>query len=331
MKTKNERTKTKGATAAPTPETKTTEPPADLPTKCPDCGGPVKPWITDTLRAVRCLSCPRFIVIENTAPVRRFNGLLDEETMRHQAARNAAALRDAWTAHASKLQSALNAGAADTMLDGAKIAIMSYPADLWRMGWATPECRDLAAVQSAKTTLDRLLDVAALVCRKIARAGEGDPAPFASGPATLRKVYEGGLLSAVHGDWPACMDPGEIERLPETTRGDLLALRDALARLNHASGGTAAAAQKQRDSDNLQTIAEATRAKTPPKRKPGPGRNRYYETVTIEKIENAILKSATLGQRGSIKSAAEILKMPYQNVKAIHEAHRKRQSRGPCQ
>jgi hypothetical protein len=111
----------------------------------------------------------------------------------------------------------------------------------------------------------------------------------------------------------------QAERAAEMARSAANIKRDMLK----AYELRAEAADRERQAqDDLRTLAEAARANMPTKRKPGPGRNPYYDQVTIKRVESTIKEHG-----GSIKAAAETLKEPYRKVLAIHEAARKRRGR----
>lgn len=147
------------------------------------------------------------------------------------------ALSEMWKRDRDALRSAWNDPGQATgraALNLAMVTVMEYPVNAARL---KAEC-DATPNQGA-AILDGLLRVAVSVAARVAVARGLDPAPITAGGDAMRTVYGNGLFD-INGRWPEGMD---ATRIPEPLRGDLLALRDQLARLNHAPKPPAAKLQ----------------------------------------------------------------------------------------
>jgi hypothetical protein len=148
--------------------------------------------------------------------------------------------------------------------NSAAVYVRDYPQNLRTALIGVKGARGVPEVQRAAGLADHLLKRS---CRVLAAAASErglNPVPFDTGAKAMLDAYapdpdRDGTVSGLPypaTDWPVCMRPEDWQRLPDTLRSDLIALRDALARLNAtpATGGTAGKAEPEPDA--IKTAAE---------------------------------------------------------------------------
>jgi hypothetical protein len=153
----------------------------------------------------------------------------------------AEALEAAWRACCE------SGGAVDSdTLNKALVCVMAYPSHLAEIGMQHAPARTRRDVALAYDVTERRLRRALVILSRVATERGHDPAPVEAGGWALREAYKpdptgNGTATGIDYPrdlWPEAMTGAEWERLPDEVRRGLRGLRDALARLNHASGET---------------------------------------------------------------------------------------------
>jgi Zn ribbon nucleic-acid-binding protein len=251
---KQDKTKTT-ETATPCPSTPEAEP---LPTVCPDCGDDFKLWVEKGLQVVRCAGCGAACVERRTPQGhKRIHSIATPDEVRADTARGAFMQRKAWKAARADIDKAMFSRLPESVSDLARAAVADYPSGLAGLGFAFRDAREIPAVKEAASALDGLFTRATAALSQ----SEADPGAIEAGARALRETFtpdpDGDGARYGHAypftPWPECWTGADWKRLPETTRGDLLRFRDALARLNATpkAGGTAAKTEPEPDAGKL--------------------------------------------------------------------------------